>query len=155
MTTFEERYSNLNPKQKEAVDYINGPLLVVAGPGTGKTEILALRVAHILKKTETAPKNILCLTFTNSAAYNMRERLTKLIGRDAYKVSIHTFHSFGVDVISTYPEYFYRGAAFNPVDDVTQIEILEEILADLPHNNDLGNLLPDGAPSRSCSCRPW
>ncbi len=144
MTTFEERYSNLNPKQKEAVDYINGPLLVVAGPGTGKTEILALRVANILKKTETAPKNILCLTFTNSAAYNMRERLTKLIGRDAYKVSIHTFHSFGVDVISTYPEYFYRGAAFNPADDVTQIEILEEILADLPHNNDLGNLLPDG-----------
>jgi DNA helicase-2/ATP-dependent DNA helicase PcrA len=144
MTKFEERYNNLNSKQKEAVDYINGPLLVVAGPGTGKTEILALRVANILKETDTAPKNILCLTFTNSAAYNMRERLTKLIGRDAYKVSIHTFHSFGVDVISTYPEYFYRGAAFNPVDDVTQIEILEEILADLPHNNDLGNLLPDG-----------
>ncbi|TFG76891.1 MAG: ATP-dependent helicase, partial [Thermodesulfobacteriales bacterium] len=144
MTTFEERYSNLNPEQKDAVDSIYGPLLVVAGPGTGKTEILSLRVANILRKTDTAPKNILCLTFTTSAAYNMRERLTKLIGRDAYKVAINTFHSFGVDIISTYPEYFYKGMTFNPVDDVSQIEILEEILTELPYDNDLGNLHPEG-----------
>ncbi len=144
MTTFEERYDKLNPEQRDAVDSISGPLLVVAGPGTGKTEILSLRVANIIRKTDTAPKNILCLTFTTSAAYNMRERLTQLIGREAYKVEINTFHSFGVDIISTYPEYFYKGMTFNPVDEVSQIEILEEILSDLPYDNDLGNLHPEG-----------
>lgn len=144
MTTFEERYNKLNPEQRDAVDSINGPLLVVAGPGTGKTEILSLRVANIIRKTDTAPKNILCLTFTTSAAYNMRERLTKLIGREAYKVEINTFHSFGVDIISTYPEYFYKGMTFNAVDEVSQIEILEEILSELPYDNDLGNLHPEG-----------
>jgi len=144
MSTFEERYSKLNPKQKEAVDYINGPLLVVAGPGTGKTEILSLRVANILKRTDMLPKNILCLTFTNSAAYNMRDRLAELIGRDAYKVNIHTFHSFGTDIISSYPEYFYQGAVFTPVDELGQIAILEEILSELEHDNDLSNLHPEG-----------
>lgn len=144
MDAFEERYNKLNPEQKEAVDYIDGPLLVVAGPGTGKTEILSLRVANIIRQTGTAPKNILCLTFTVSASYNMRQRLSELIGRDAYRVAIHTFHSFGVDIITSYPEYFYRGTTFNPIDDLTQIEILQDILAELPHDNDLGNLHPEG-----------
>jgi ATP-dependent DNA helicase UvrD/PcrA len=144
MDTFEERYSKLNPEQKEAVDTIDGPLLVVAGPGTGKTEILSLRVANILRQKAIAPKNILCLTFTVSATYNMRERLSELIGPDAYKVAIHTFHSFGVDIISSHPEYFYEGTTFSAVDDLTQIEILENILSELPHGNDLSNLHPEG-----------
>ncbi len=144
MDTFKERYNKLNPEQKEAVGSIDGPLLVIAGPGTGKTEILSLRVANILRQTETSPKNILCLTFTVSASQNMRIRLAELIGRGAYSVAIHTFHSFGVDIIESYPQYFFKGATFNPVDEVTQIEILEDILSGLPHNNDLGNLHPDG-----------
>ena len=144
MDTFTERYKKLNPEQKEAVDHIDGPLLVVAGPGTGKTEILSLRVANILRQTEISPKNILCLTFTVSASQNMRKRLSELIGRDAYSVAIHTFHSFGVDIIESYPEYFYKGTVFNAADDITQIEILEEILSDLPHNDDLGNMHPEG-----------
>jgi len=144
MDTFTERYSKLNPDQKEAVDSIDGPLLVVAGPGTGKTEILSLRVANILRKTQTSPKNILCLTFTVSASQNMRKRLSELIGRGAYRVAIHTFHSFGVDIIESYPEYFYKGTAFSPADDLTQIEILEDILSGLPYDNDLGNLHPEG-----------
>ena len=67
----------------------------------------------------------------------MRERLSQLIGRDAYKVDIHTFHSFGVHIISSYPNYFYNAATFYPIDDLTQIEILEEIIGDLEYDSDL------------------
>ena len=69
---FLAEYAKLNDDQRLAVDTIEGPLLVVAGPGTGKTQILSLRVANILKSTDTKPINILCLTYTNKAAINMR-----------------------------------------------------------------------------------
>jgi DNA helicase-2/ATP-dependent DNA helicase PcrA len=110
---------------------------VVAGPGSGKTEILSLRVANILQKTDTKPSNILCLTFTESAAVNMRERLSKLIGQDAYRVTIYTFHSFGSDIIGKYPEYFYNGASFSPADKLMQMEVMTEIFNSLPLNNPL------------------
>ncbi|MBU3668381.1 MAG: ATP-dependent helicase [Candidatus Taylorbacteria bacterium] len=134
---FEERYKKLNKAQKKAVDTIEGPLLVVAGPGSGKTEILSLRVAKILKETQASPSNILCLTFTDSAAVNMRERLSKLIGTEAYRVSIHTFHSFSVDIIQKYPEFFYKGAIFSPADQISQIGILESIFDTLPYKDPL------------------
>lgn len=134
---FEERYKKLNKAQKKAVDTIDGPLLVVAGPGSGKTEILSLRVAKILKEVQVLPSNILCLTFTDSAAINMRDRLSKLIGTDAYRVSIHTFHSFAVDIIQKYPEFFYKGAIFSPADEISQIGILEDIFDTLPHKDPL------------------
>ncbi|MEI6480313.1 MAG: ATP-dependent DNA helicase [bacterium] len=142
-TLFEERYKKLNLAQKEAVDSIDGPLLVVAGPGSGKTEILALRVAKILKETQVLPSNILCLTFTESAAVNMRERLAKLIGQEAYRVAIHTFHSFASEIIQKYPEYFYKGARFMPADELAQIGILENIFKALPHNHPLGSIHPE------------
>lgn len=108
---FEERYKKLNAEQKKAVDTIEGPVLVVAGPGSGKTEILSMRVAQILKETDTAPGSILCLTFTDSASINMRERLAGLIGVQAYRVGIYTFHSFCTEVIGRYPEYFFSQPA--------------------------------------------
>lgn len=144
MSEFEERYEKLNEKQKEAVDHIEGPLLVVAGPGTGKTEILGLRTVNILRKTGVPPGGILCLTFTNAAAYNMRKRLSGLIGQDAYRLAIHTFHSFGVEIIGSYPEYFYDGTRFYPLDDVTRLEILEDLLGALPHDNPLSSNHPEG-----------
>lgn len=140
---FETRYKKLNKAQKQAVDTIEGPLLVVAGPGSGKTEILSLRVAKILKETQSLPSNILCLTFTDSASVNMRERLAKLIGSEAYRVSIHTFHSFSVDIIQKYPEFFYKGAIFSPADAVSQIGILENIFDALPHNDLLKSSHPE------------
>ncbi|TXH01955.1 MAG: ATP-dependent helicase, partial [Candidatus Moraniibacteriota bacterium] len=79
-TPFDTAYSRLNPEQKKAVDTIYGPLLVLAGPGTGKTQLLSARVANILKLTDTTPGNILCLTFTESGATNMRNRLRDFIG---------------------------------------------------------------------------
>lgn len=131
MSNFEERYGKLNARQKQAVDAIDGPVLVIAGPGSGKTELLGLRVANILRQTDTNPEQILCLTFTDAAAHNMRQRLAGLIGKDAYKVAIHTFHSFGSEIINQHPEYFYQGAAYSPVDDISKTEIIEKAIKEL------------------------
>ncbi|NJS40916.1 UvrD-helicase domain-containing protein [Candidatus Gracilibacteria bacterium] len=128
---FIKRYNNLNPEQKKAVDTIDGPVMVVAGPGMGKTELLSLRVANILKQTDTPPESILCLTFTDSAAQNMLERLKSLIGKEAYNIAIHTFHSFATEIINHNPEFFFDGAKFQPADDLQQIKILSKIIDNL------------------------
>lgn len=138
MNEFEKRYKNLNGGQKQAVDTLDGPVMVVAGPGTGKTELLSVRVANILHKTDALPSNILCLTYTESGALAMRERLVGLIGADAYKVAIHTFHSFGTEIINTNAEYFYQGAYFRPADELSSFEVLQEIFEKLPHDSPLG-----------------
>jgi DNA helicase II / ATP-dependent DNA helicase PcrA len=132
---FTTRYSALNTAQKQAVDTIDGPVMVIAGPGTGKTELLSLRAANILRTTDTLPENILCLTFTDSGANAMRERLVSIIGKDAYKVAIHTFHSFGSEVINQFGEYFYAGAHFRPADELSRYEIIRTIFDSLGHNN--------------------
>lgn len=136
---FERRYKQLNNRQKQAVDTIDGPVLVVAGPGTGKTELLSVRVANILKKTDTLPENILCLTFTDSGAAAMRERLVGIIGKDAYRVAIHTFHSFGSEIINQHRQYFYNSAAFQPADDIAQYEVLRGIFDELDYKNPLAS----------------
>jgi DNA helicase II / ATP-dependent DNA helicase PcrA len=140
---FTSRYTNLNRAQKRAVDTIEGPVMVIAGPGTGKTELLSMRVANILKKTDTLPQNILCLTFTESGAAAMRQRLVGLMGPEAYHVAIHTFHSFGTEVINCHPDYFYHGAHFRPADELSSFEVLQEIFEKLPHNNPLASRLND------------
>ena len=107
---FEERYKKLNAEQKMAVDEIDGPVMVVAGPGTGKTTVLTLRIANILLKTDTPPSGILALTFTDSGVHSMRQKLLETIGAEAYKVNIHTFHGFCNDIIKNYPEEFPRNS---------------------------------------------
>ena len=139
MEKFKTRYNKLNSAQKQAVDTINGPLLVVAGPGTGKTELLSMRAANILRATDTLPENILCLTFTDSGANAMRARLASIIGTDAYKVAIQTFHSFGTEIINHHSEYFYRGADFSPADEVATYSILTDIFEELDYNNPLAS----------------
>ncbi|MFZ1593276.1 MAG: UvrD-helicase domain-containing protein, partial [Chitinophagales bacterium] len=81
--SFTEAYSSLNDNQRKAVDTIEGPVLVVAGPGTGKTQILAVRIGKILMETDTLPDNILCLTYTDAGTIAMRKRLLDFIGPDA------------------------------------------------------------------------
>ena len=134
---FSSRYQKLNAAQKEAVDHIDGPVLVVAGPGTGKTELLSMRAANILRQTDTLPENILCLTFTESGATAMRERLSQIIGTDAFKVAIHTFHSFGTEIINQNAEYFYHGAHFRAADELSSYELLRGIFDELPYDNPL------------------
>ena len=123
---FEEAYKNLNEQQRQAVDHIDGPLLVIAGPGTGKTQLLSVRVANILKQTDAAPENILCLTFTDAAAYNMRRRLADFIGPEAYKVQIHTYHSFGSIILQE-----HRPDLKNSIDDLERFQIIREIQSKL------------------------
>lgn len=141
--SFQERYNNLNNRQKEAVDTIDGPVMVIAGPGTGKTELLSMRVANILKQTDTLPENILCLTYTDNGADAMRRRLISIIGKDAYKVAIHTFHSFGSEVIGQHRQYFYNGAIFQAADNVSTYEILRKIFRELPLSDPLSSMMND------------
>jgi len=125
---FLEHYIKLNKEQKEAVDTIEGPVMVIAGPGTGKTQILTLRIANILRKTDTAPEQILAVTFTESGVHMMRKRLSKIIGSLAYRVNIYTFHSFCNDVIERYPEYFPRIVGRVVLTSVEKLSLMEKII---------------------------
>lgn len=124
----------LNNEQQEAVNQIDGPLLVLAGPGTGKTQLLSERVANILKQTDTKPNNILCLTYTEAGVTAMKERLAATIGSDGYQVSIHTFHSFALEVMRRFPDYFLDSRNFSAIDELTSYQLLEKILNSLPPN---------------------
>src|SRR5471030_2218710 len=103
---FAEEYQKLNPRQRIAVDTIEGPVMVIAGPGTGKTQILAARIGKILLDTDARPNEILCLTYTDAGAVSMRKRLFEFIGPDAYRINIYTFHAFCNEVIQENLEYF-------------------------------------------------
>lgn len=137
MHNYEEAYKKLNAQQRAAVDQIDGPLLVLAGPGTGKTQLLSVRVAHILQHTDTPPQNILCLTFTENGASNMRERLTGFIGQDAYSVNISTYHALGGELIRRFPEYFAETRLQNPIDELGKRDILSGIVDQMSYQNPL------------------
>src|SRR3990167_2606680 len=125
---FEQLYRQLNTEQKLAVDTIEGPVMVIAGPGTGKTQILTLRVANILLKTQINPGNILALTFSESGAATMRRRLAEIIGPAAYQVRIATFHGFCNELIQTCPDDFPRVIARQPSNEIRQIKLLQSII---------------------------
>src|SRR6476620_5322150 len=120
---FNDAYQQLNSKQRQAVDQIEGPVMVIAGPGTGKTQILAARIGRILLNTDAAPSNILCLTYTDAGALAMRRRLLYFIGSDAYKVNIYTFHAFCNDVIQDNLSLFEKNE-LEPISELEKIEIL-------------------------------
>ena len=128
----------LNKKQKEAVEYLDGPLLVLAGPGTGKTQLLSEKVAYILKNTDTNPENILCMTFTESGATNMRERLKTIVGKEGTKVNVNTYHAFGSDILAQYRNYSdeYDRRLDDAIDEVTQYKIVKDIQDNL-HGRDI------------------
>jgi len=132
VTPFELAYTKLNPLQKQAVDTIDGPLMIIAGPGTGKTQVLTIRIANILKQTDTSPQSILALTFTESGAHTMRQRLIQFLGTDAYRVRIETFHAFCDDVIRNHPEYFPIQVNSQPLSDIEKFQIFEHLLQTLP-----------------------
>ena len=124
MTEFASELHKLNPEQKRAVETIQGPVLVIAGPGTGKTQVLAMRIANILMTTDTRPASILCLTFTESGVTAMRKRLQSIIGPAAYQVKVSTFHGFGSDVMQTFPDKFSMTRDLIAVDDLERVKIM-------------------------------
>ena len=91
---FSKAIEKLNKSQKEAVENIEGPLMVLAGPGTGKTEVLATRIGQILTETDLQASNILCLTFSNAGVQSMEKRLSSLLGQTGEEIEVHTYHSF-------------------------------------------------------------
>lgn len=133
---FKETYSKLNPAQQKAVDAIDGPVMVIAGPGTGKTQILAARIGKILLDTDAAPANILCLTYTDAGVIAMRKRLLEFIGPDAYKVHIHTFHAFCNEVIQDNLPLFEK-ISLDPISELERIELFRQLIDLFPKNHPL------------------
>lgn len=130
---FNEIYKTLNKEQKLAVDTIYGPVLVLAGPGTGKTHLLSVRVGHILKEINgVPPSSILCLTYTEAAAEEMKKRIIELTGQDGYKVKVFTFHAFANYVFEKYKRYFFDQIGFENLEQLESIKILENILDKYP-----------------------
>ena len=128
--SFKTAFEVLNPEQRRAVTTIEGPVMVLAGPGTGKTHVLACRVAHILATQDIQPTNILALTFTDAAAKNMRERIVKMVGSAGYSVVITTFHSFCTEVMSQYPEYFAGVRDSQPLSDLEKYHLFEFLITE-------------------------
>lgn len=133
---FNKEYNRLNPQQKKAVDTIEGPVMVIAGPGTGKTQILSARIGKILLDTDTQPQNILCLTYTDAGAIAMRKRILEFIGADAYKVNIYTFHAFCNEVIQDNLGLFEK-TALDPVSDLQRIDLFKQLIDAFPKNHPL------------------
>jgi len=142
-SNFDEAYKKLNPKQKLAVDTVDGPVIVIAGPGTGKTQILALRIGNILKKTDTNADSILCLTFTNSGVSAMKKRLEDYIGVDSKKVAVSTFHSFAYSLIEKHYELLDFPKMPELLSDNEAVFLVDDIL----NNNDWEYISPRGNPA--------
>jgi len=142
--SFQDEYKKLNNIQKEAVDSLSGPVMVVAGPGTGKTQVLAMRIANILNKTDIKADGILCLTFTNSAVEAMRLRLKKYVGGAGDQVNVFTFHSFGMKIIESHYQVLGLTTVPKLLDDTDTAILFNEVL----ESNDWEYLRPRSDRSR-------
>ncbi len=143
LKTYQEAYSMLNPAQRAAVDAIYGPVMVIAGPGTGKTQILAVRVARILQETDAQAHNILCLTFTDAATIAMRRRLVQIIGPAAHQVHIYTFHAFCNQVIQENLAIFGNYRQLEPITDLERVDLYQDLINALPNDHPLKRLKGD------------
>ena len=121
----------LNDRQKEAVLYGDGPLLILAGAGSGKTSVLTKRVAYLIKERAVSPKNIVAITFTNKAAKEMKERIIKEVGKEGYDIQISTFHSFGLRIIRENYEKLGYEKNFTIIDSDDSLTVVKKILKDM------------------------
>lgn len=140
---FIKEFEKLNEEQKKAVSTIEGPVLVNAGPGTGKTQILAVRIGKILLETDAAAHNILCLTYTEAATVAMRNRLVEIIGPAAHQVHIHTFHGFCNKVIQENLNIFGAYRQLEPITDLETVDIFRALIDSLPSDNILKRFKDD------------
>ena len=127
---FDKLYALLNKAQKTAVDTIEGPVMVIAGPGTGKTTILTLRIANILKKTDTPPSGILAITFTEAGVKAMRIKLREIIGGRADEVAIFTFHGFAAMIIVDFRDHFPHLDGMKQMTDIDAESLVRNILSE-------------------------
>lgn len=122
---------NLNDKQKEAVNISNGPLLIIAGAGSGKTKVLTTKVAHLILDENVSPENILAITFTNKAAKEMKERILDMVGMVGYQIQISTFHSFGLNILKKHYDKLGYSKNFTILDSDDSTTLIKNILKDM------------------------
>ena len=120
----------LNEKQKEAVMTTEGPVLVLAGAGSGKTKVLTTRIAYLIKEKKVRPTSILAITFTNKAAKEMKERVINMLGEDGFRIQISTFHSFGLLVLKQNCEKLGFSKNFTIADSEDSLTIVKRIIKD-------------------------
>ncbi|MCI7702700.1 MAG: UvrD-helicase domain-containing protein [Tenericutes bacterium] len=142
---------NLNDKQKEAVLYNDGPLLIIAGAGAGKTKTLTTKIAYLIEEGLAAPYNILAITFTNKAAKEMRDRLYLLIGDEARKLQVSTFHSFGLKLLRENYELLGYDRNFVIMDSDDSLTVVKKIIKDLNYDPKIYN--PKAIRNKISSCK--
>jgi len=125
------KLDTLNLKQLEAVEFTDGPLLILAGPGSGKTRVITHKIAYLLEKEKCKPWEILAITFTNKAAKEMKERVEKLVKDSCKNIQISTFHSFGVKIIKENYEFFSLSKTFTILDDADSLSLIKRIMKEL------------------------
>lgn len=123
--------TNLNEMQRKAVETVEGPLLVLAGAGSGKTKVLTTRIAYLIEEIGISPSSILAITFTNKAAKEMKERVVKMLGPIAYNIQISTFHSFGLNIMKENYSKLGYDKNFTILDSDDSLTIIKKILKDM------------------------
>ena len=135
-----EYSKNLNEEQKEAVSYLDGPLLIVAGAGSGKTRVLTSRIAYIIKNKKAYPNQILSVTFTNKAAQEMQNRVSNMLKKEAVGLSwLGTFHSVSAKILRKHASAIKLNSNFSIIDQDDQIRLVKNICKS--ENIDIKNLL--------------
>ncbi|MEY4465915.1 MAG: hypothetical protein RLZZ465_1545 [Bacteroidota bacterium] len=154
MQLFQDLYAKLNQQQQDAVNAVEGPVMVIAGPGTGKTQILATRILNILSSTDTQPQNILCLTYTEAGSTAMQKRLSQFMGADAFKIPIFTFHGLCNKIIQDNPEKFSR-RELRVMDELDKIDLIQSIIEALPPQSLLKSYQEDAQVLRRNLSKLW
>ncbi len=130
----------LNDKQREAVTATDGPYLILAGPGSGKTRVITHRFAYLLKTKHIEPKSILAVTFTNKAANEMKERIEKLTHLSGSSLWIRTFHSMGYRILREYAHLLGYEKRWEAIDDDDALKIIRKILKEIPNYSEFSKL---------------
>ena len=125
------KLDSLNEMQKKAVIKTDGPLLVLAGAGSGKTKVLTTKIAYLIEQMNINPYNILAITFTNKAAREMKDRITSMLGIIAHSIQISTFHSFGLTIIRENAEKLDLKDNFTILDSEDSLTIIKKIMKEL------------------------
>jgi ATP-dependent DNA helicase pcrA len=149
-----ENYMNLdtlNDRQKEAVLYNEGPLLIIAGAGAGKTKTLTTKIAYLIEENDVLPSNILAITFTNKAAKEMKDRIIRLIGSIGYQIQTSTFHSFGLKLLKENYERLGFDKNFVIMDSDDSLTIVKKILKDMDLDPKIYN--PRAIRNKISSCK--
>lgn len=127
----DELLEGLNPEQREAVEHLDGPLLILAGAGSGKTRVITYRIAYMMKKHHVSAGSILAITFTNKAANEMKERINKLVGDTSKYIWSGTFHSIFARILRRHAECIGFDSSFTIVDTDDQLKLIRQIMAEL------------------------